>query len=216
MTVKLFQDRSEAGKLLGWQLLPFAEKSSIVLALPRGGVPVGYEIAKLLHIPLDIIIVRKIGLPASREFGVGAIVEGGALLIDNQALEKYGLSTPDLKEIITEETAELKRRIKIYRGSSKFPSIKNRAVILVDDGLATGISAQAAVMAIKQFRPKKIIFAAPVCAYDSMQKIFFLVDDVVCLVAPPDLEAISHWYLRFEQVSDAEVLKLLQTKISKS
>lgn len=207
---RFFQNRTSAGKQLAKQLSRYANENPVILALPRGGVPVGYEIANLLQAPLDIIVTRKIGLPYQREFGIGAIAEGNIHVFDHKILAMLGLSSQDLDDEIHKETTELERRVKTYRGKIKPPHIKNRTVMLVDDGLATGVTARAAIKAVKKLKPKKIIFASPVCAFTSLQEIRSLVDDVICLATPLDLMAIGLWYKQFDQTTDKEVLELLE------
>jgi putative phosphoribosyl transferase len=207
---KLFRDRHHAGKQLATLLFQYTDEDPIILALPRGGVPIGFEVAKLLHAPLDVIVVRKIGLPRHPEFGVGAIAEGNVQLFDDKTLEVLGLSPKDLQEVIDDETEELKRRVKVYRGSTALPDLQGRTVILVDDGLATGITARAAITAVRKLRPKKIIFASPVCAHDSVQEMHGSVTDVICLTTPLDFTAVGLWYQYFDQTTDEEVQELLQ------
>jgi predicted phosphoribosyltransferase len=207
--MKLFQDRSDAGEQLGRQLFRFADEHPVILALPRGGMPVGYAIAKLLHAPLGVLIARKIGLPGHPEYGVGAIAEGNVEILDEKTLKLLGISASDLSATIREEEAELDRRAHAYREDAIFPWIKGQTVILVDDGLATGVTARAAIAAVKKLQPKKIIFASPVCAYDSARQVDSQVDETVCLATPLDFIAVGAWYAQFPQVTDEEVRALL-------
>lgn len=210
ITPKLFEDRKAAGEALGRRLFQYADENPVILALPRGGVPVGYEIAKLLHAPLAIIAARKIGLPHHPEFGIGAISENNSAVFDEQTLASLGLSIKDVRDVIEQEKKELKRRVAVYRGTTDQPHISGRTVIVVDDGLATGVTARAAIQAVKKLHPKKIIYASPVCAHDSAQQLQGLVDDVICLATPLDFSAVGLWYHHFDQVTDQEVIALLE------
>lgn len=208
--MKVFKDRQQAGAKLAEALRKYAPVKPLILALPRGGVPVGFEISKGLNAPLDVIITRKLGTPGNKELGVGAISEGGTKILDRNMLEQTGLTEEDLGEVVKQEQSELLRRIKLYRGNRPLPEVKNKAVILVDDGLATGVTAKAAIASLKKLNPKKIIFASPVCSYGVAQELGFLVDDFVCLKVPSNVYAIGYWYEDFDQVSDEEVLGLLK------
>lgn len=207
---KLFKNRNDAGRQLAKELFRFVDVNPIILALPRGGIPIGYEIAKLCHAPLDVLVVRKVGLPDRPEFGVGAIAEGNVQLFDERTLKRLGISPSDLKGVINAETKELNRRVQTYREKSEPPSVKGRTVILIDDGLATGVTARAAIEAIKKLHPKKIVFASPICAYDSTQELNSLVDEVICLATPLDFMSVGQWYQNFEQLEDEEVVDILK------
>lgn len=207
---KLFKDRKYAGIELAKVITKFAGDKPVILALPRGGVIIGYEIAKALNSSLDVIVARKIGLPHNKEFGIGAIAEDDVRLLDKQVIDRIGIPNHLLEEIIAEEKKELDRRIQLYRKNKPLPNLKNKTAIIVDDGLATGLTAKAAIAVIKKQKPKRLIFACPVCAYDAAQDIRFLVNEVVCLATPLNLVAIGRWYNRFEQVSDKRVLELLK------
>src|SRR5258706_9451703 len=177
----MYQNRHHAGKLLAHELLHFKSEEPIVLALPRGGVAIGYEVAKALEAPLTTVVARKIGLPGNREFGIGAISENGAYILDQEVINRIGLPMEVLKNVIEEEKKELKRRVTVYRENKPLPDLQNKTVILVDDGLATGVTAKAAIAAVKKLQPKKIIFASAVCAYDTAVTLRQMVDEVVCL-----------------------------------
>lgn len=206
----LFADRKQAGRKLVKYLKKFVDKKPIILALPRGGIPVGYEISKVLNFPLDILVTRKIGSPSQPEFGVGAISEGRVEVIDWYSLTLANLSEIDLKQLLSEQRLELNRRIRMYRNNRPLPDLKNRTVILVDDGLATGVTAKAAISAVKKHHPKSIIFASPICSYDTAQEIATLTDDVICLAYPFNIGSIGVWYKNFDQVTDDEVVELLR------
>ncbi|HYF04559.1 MAG TPA: phosphoribosyltransferase [Patescibacteria group bacterium] len=204
-----FKDRSDAGKQLAQSLENLRGRDSRVLALPRGGVPVAVEIAKFLHIPMDIFVARKLGAPHNPEFGVGAIAEGGVIVFDNSTLRSLGLTQVDMQDIITEEFAEMERRIALYRGNRHNLQIGNKTVILVDDGLATGITALAAIRSLKLSKPKEIILAVPVCAQDSADNLRQEGITITCLHAPHNFMAVGLWYKNFAQTTDQEVLDIL-------
>ena len=211
----IFENRQEAGKQLAQKLRKLVRDRPIILALPRGGVPVGYEIARLLHAPLEVIVVRKIGAPDNSEFGIGAIAEGGIKILDEPVVEFIGLSKKELNKLIKKEEKELRRRVAIYRDNKQLSDLSGRTVIIVDDGLATGITARAAISSVKQKKPKQIIFAAPVCAYETIQDLGLLKDKVICLVAPRDMVAIGLWYQNFDQLSDKQVKEMLDNPMIK-
>lgn len=206
----IFENRSEAGKRLALALEEYRHEKPIVLALPRGGVPIGAEIAKALNASLSVVVVRKIGAPHNPEFGIGAVAEGNVRVLDKPSIKRLGISKEELAEETKKEKEELKRRIATYRNGRPLPQFQKRTVILVDDGLATGITAQAAIAMIKKQKPKQIIFASPVCAYDTLRELRHLVDSVICVTTPVDFAAVGQWYRSFEQVSDEEVVALLR------
>ncbi len=206
----VFQDRAHAGSLLARKLDKKKYRNAIVLALPRGGVPVAQQIAKYLSAPLDIIVVRKIGSPTQPEYGLGAISEGEILILDNDRMINAGISKDNLTEIISSEKKELQRRVEIYRQNKKL-DVKGKDVILVDDGLATGVTARAAAVATRKLGTKRITYAAPVCARESTVELKKYVDEVVCLTKLDNMGAIGNYYNNFEQVSDEEVIKILSS-----
>ena len=210
----MFRNRKDAGEQLAAKLAPYAAEDPIVLALPRGGVPIGYEIAKALDARLDVLVVRKLGAPFNPEFGIGAIAPGGVRVLDEAVITYLGLSTGDIERIERQERAELNRRVREYRSEGELPNIEGETVILVDDGLATGVTARAAVQAILQNNPRRLVVAIPVCALDSVHGLRAImrdgVDEVVCLTASNDVAAIGFWYEDFSQVSDAEVINMLK------
>lgn len=212
----IFKNRSDAGKQLAQKLLAFRDEKPLFLALPRGGVPVAYEIVKILKAPLDTIVVRKIGPPFNPEFGVGAIGPFGVIIFDNQSLKALGLRKDDLGPVIQEENKEMERRVSLFKSGEYSKNLKPDIIIIVDDGLATGVSAQAAIEAVKiDFKPKKIILAAPVCASDTAQKLKNYVDEVVCVAIVDDLMAVGNWYEDFNQTSDKEVIDFVEKANSK-
>ncbi len=209
--VKTFKNRKEAGRKLVNKIkeLDPGLKNPVVLALPRGGVPVAYEIAKKLDIPLDVIISRKVGAPFNPEFAVGALSESNITYFNKNTLQTLDLDETELDSIIEEENKELQRRIETYRKGRKLPKLKNKTVLLVDDGLATGATALAAIKSLKKLSPKRVIFCSPVCANDSIKKVEKVVDETVCILKPKALGAIGAYYKDFGQTSDDKVIELL-------
>lgn len=207
----IFKNRQDAGQKLAQQLLTYKNQSPFILALPRGGVVVGAQVARQLKAPFNVIIARKIGAPFNPELGIGAISENNTIIFDNSVINNLEIKESTLKMIIINETEELIRRINLYRQGKILPLLNHKTVILVDDGLATGVTAKAAIKAVKKLNPQKLVFAAPVCASDAARNISVLADDLICLLTPTDLEAISLWYQNFNQVTDDEVINLLKT-----
>lgn len=205
----LFQDRWEAGQKLAVRLEPYRREDAIVLALPRGGVPVGYEVAEHLGIPLDILVVRKVGMPGQEELAIGAVGPGGVVVWNRDLLAYFNLSPNALQEIVDREVAELSRRLTAFRGKRPYPNLAGKTAILVDDGLATGASARAAIQAVKAMGPNKVVLAVPVGAQSTVFELRRLVDELVCLNAPESFQAVSAWYFNFSQTSDQEVIDLL-------
>lgn len=206
----VFEDRFDAGRKLVECLKDYKGSNSVVLALPRGGVPVGFEIAKRLHLSLEVIVVRKIGSPQNKELGLGAIAEGGVQILDGANLDLMGQALPGLHSEIRNEKEELIRRVNLYRKGNSLGSLEEKTVILVDDGLATGVTAQAAIAAVKRLEPEKIIFALPVCSPEAAFLLRGSVDDLICLAQPLGFESVGRWYKDFSQVSDEEVINLLE------
>ncbi|MDP3763278.1 MAG: phosphoribosyltransferase [bacterium] len=206
----MFKNRTDAGQKLAEKLLEYKQDNPVVFALPRGGVPVGYEVAKALGAPLDTIVARKIGAPSNSEFGVGAIAPGGVLILNAETLRSLGLEQRDLEDIIKKEKQEMERRIIRYKSGEWSKDAPTNTVIVVDDGLATGVTARAALQSAKIiYKPKKLIFASPVCARDSLEFLRPYADRIVCVSKPENLMAIGEWYEDFPQISDEEVLHYL-------
>ncbi len=205
-----FQDRKHAGRLLSERLVQkYGSENPVVLGLPRGGVPVAFEVAQALHAPLDVIVARKLGAPMQPEFGFGAIAPG-ARYVDPYTVRMLGLSDAEIESIAAREGHELERRIELYRGGRPRPDVSGRTVVLVDDGLATGVTAHAAIASLKRENPRKIVFAIPVGAPDSVAELEGEGVIVECLDRPAGFQAVGSWYDDFRQTSDDEVLALLQ------
>lgn len=202
-------DRRDAGKQLAKQLLSLADQHPVVVALPRGGVPVGREVAIALGAPLEILAVRKLGAPHNPEYGIGAVVEDGTRLIDTEAVAVLGITGGALDSIIARETAELRRRVVAYRDARPPLDLKGKTVIVVDDGIATGVTDTAALRALRRQEPRRVILAVPVCAADTIRRLREEADGIVCLLLPPLLRGVGEWYRDFSQVSDAEVVSTL-------
>jgi putative phosphoribosyl transferase len=206
-----FLNRTEAGRQLAAELTRYASRSDVlVLGLPRGGVPVAFEIALALDAPLDVFIVRKLGLPGHEEFGIGAIASGGVRVVDESVLRAYGVDADVLDRITERERRELERREGLYRDERPFPSLADRVVILVDDGLATGSTMRAAIAALRAEHPREVVVAVPVGAPETCAAIAKLADDLVCLETPDPFYAVGLWYQDFEQTDDEEVHDLLE------
>jgi len=204
-----FADRRDAGRRLAEQLLPLAEEDPIVVALPRGGVPVADEVARALGAPLEILAVRKLGAPHNPEYGIGAIAEDGTRVFDPEALAVLGIDNRVLAEIVARESEELRRRVVAYRGDRPPLDLEGRTVIVVDDGVATGVTDTAALRSIGRHGPRRLVLAVPVAAPESVSRLRQEADDVVCLMAPALLYGVGQWYRDFSQVSDDEVIAAL-------
>jgi putative phosphoribosyl transferase len=204
-----FVDRRDAGRRLAAALAPLAPERPIVIALPRGGVPVGYEVAAALGAPLEILAVRKLGAPGNPEFAVGAIAEDGTAIVNSRVARRVGMSSRLLDATIERESDELGRRIARYRGGRPALDVAGRTVVVVDDGLATGLTDLVAVRALRARGAARIVVAVPVGPPDSIAMIDREADAVVCLAAPRDLVGVGRWYRDFSPVSDDEVVDLL-------
>jgi len=204
-----FRDRHDAGRRLAAELLAHRGDDPVVIGLPRGGVPVAEEVAAALDAPLEVLAVRKLGAPHNPEYGIGAVAEGGVRVFDSEALAVLGISGGALDSIVSRETEELRRRVAAYRGERPLIDLRGRTAIVVDDGVATGVTDTAALRAVRRLRPRRLVLAVPVCAPDSALRLRQEADEVVCLSEPPLLYGVGQWYRDFSQVSDAEVIAAL-------
>jgi predicted phosphoribosyltransferase len=210
-----FRDRKEAGQSLAHRLEEFASRSDVVvLALPRGGVPVAAEVARALGAPLDVFLVRKLGVPGQEELAMGAIAENGIRVLNEDVLPYIAISPPALEAVTARERQELERRARLYRGGRSLLNVRGRTVILIDDGLATGTTMQAAVTALRELEPTAIVIAVPVASSAACSLFSNLHEDVicVCLHTPEPFEAVGLWYEDFNQTTDDEVRDLLVTQ----
>ena len=205
-----FRDRADAGRVLAGQLARYTgRKDVVVLALPRGGVPVAYEVARTLGVPLDVFLVRKLGLPGHEELAMGAIASGGIRLINEEVVDAYAVSDAQIAAVTEAEQRELERRERLYRDNRPLPPLRDRTVILVDDGLATGATMRVAVLALRYEAPARIVVAVPVAAAETCDDFREIVDDIVCAETPWPFYAVGVWYEDFTQTTDDEVHELL-------
>ena len=205
-----FQNRMEAGRALAEQLSRYADRPHVlVLALPRGGVPVAYEVARRLHAPLDVFLVRKLGVPGHEELAMGAIASGGVRVLNEEVVRMLSIPPRVIDAVADVEKGELQRREQLYRGNRPSPQIEGKTVFLVDDGLATVSTMRAAVLALRQQRPAKLIVAVPVAAAETCEALRDEADEVVCATTPQPFHAVGVWYGDFSQTSDEEVRQLL-------
>jgi putative phosphoribosyl transferase len=206
-----FRDRADAGRELAAELTPYADRRDvIVLALPRGGVPVAFEVARALNAPLDVFLVRKLGLPGRPELAMGAIASGGVRVLNEEVVRVLQVSDEVIDSVAVEEKQELERREHLYRGDRPAPAVHGRVVILVDDGLATGSTMRAAVAALRKQHPASIVVAVPVGARDTCAEFRGVADEVVCARTPDPFFAVGLWYTDFSQTTDEEVHDLLR------
>lgn len=207
----LFRDRIEAGQKLGQKLKTYANREDvIVLGLPRGGVPVAFEVAKALNAPLDVFLVRKLGVPNQQELAMGAIASGGVRILNRKIIEKLNISEEEIARTAAREQRELERREDAYRGDRPPLDLSDRIVILVDDGLATGATMHAAAIAIAKKQPQRMIATVPVSAREVCNEFRIEVDEIICAETPRPFIAVGLWYRNFDQTSDAQVQNLLQ------
>jgi len=206
-----FRDRIEAGRRLAEKLAGYANRPDVlVLALPRGGVPVAAEVARALNAPLDVFLVRKLGLPGQEEFAMGAVATGGVRVLNEPLIHAFGISDAVVERVVAREEQELARRERLYRGDRPPADVRGRTVILVDDGLATGATMLAAIKALRQQQPARIVVAVPTAAPETCDALRAEVDDVVCAVTPEPFYSVGLWYEDFSQTTDDEVRALLE------
>jgi predicted phosphoribosyltransferase len=206
----MFHDRADAGRALAAKLMPYANRRDVlVLALPRGGVPVAYEVARALNAPLDVFIVRKLGVPGQEELAMGAIATGGVRVLNEDVVRVLQIPDDVIDEVAEAEWQELERRQREYRDDLPPPNVRGRTAILIDDGLATGSTMRAAVAALRRQGPARIVVAVPVAAASTVAEMRAEVDDLVCVHVPETFYSVGSWYEDFTQTTDAEVRELL-------
>jgi putative phosphoribosyl transferase len=206
----IFRDRADAGRVLARALAGYAGRSDvIVLGLPRGGVPVAYEVARALGAPLDVFLVRKLGLPGHEELAMGAIASGGIRLLNEDVVDAYYVSDAQIAAVTETEQRELERRERLYRDNRPLPQLRGRTVILIDDGLATGATMRVAVLALREESPARIVVAVPVAAAETCDDFRTIVDEIICAETPSPFYAVGLWYEDFTQTTDEEVHELL-------
>jgi putative phosphoribosyl transferase len=212
-----FKDRTEAGQQLAARLSAYAKQSDVlVLALPRGGVPVAAEVAEALEAPLDVFLVRKLGVPGQEELAMGAVASGGVRILNEEVVEYFGLSWPDIEKVTAHERSELERRERRYRYGLDPIDPRGKTVLLVDDGLATGSTMRAAVEALRKLGPTGIVVAVPVAPPLTARKLAKYADDVVCVLTPEPFDAVGHFFENFPQTTDEEVCAILERANAKS
>jgi putative phosphoribosyl transferase len=205
-----FRDRTDAGQQLASQLTAYANRPDVlVLALPRGGVPVAYEVAQALNAPLDVFLVRKLGLPGQEELAMGAIATGGVTVLNSEVVDTLRIPDDMIDQVAAQEQRELERRERLYRGDRPPPDVRGKTVILVDDGLATGATMYAAAAALREQEPDRIVIAVPTAAPETCDAFRDSVDEIVCAITPDPFYAVGLWYEDFSQTTDDEVRELL-------
>ena len=210
-TFPLFKDRNEAGQRLGAELVDYAGRSDVlVLGLPRGGVFVAYEVARALNVRLDIFMVRKLGIPGATEFAMGALATGGIRVLDDRLMQALGVPEEYVRSLTAKGKLEMERQERLYRRGHSQHVIPDQACILVDDGMATGSTMRAAVKALRQHRPSKVIVAVPVAAPPACESLRALADELICVVQPEPFRSVGEWYEEFAQVTDDEVRDMLE------
>jgi predicted phosphoribosyltransferase len=206
----LFIDRRDAGRRLAERVAGYSKRPDVlVLALPRGGVPVAYEVARVLNAPLDVFVVRKLGVPGYQELAMGAVATDGVRVLNEELIERLGIAAPLIDAVVVRERQELARRERLYRVGRPQLDVRGRTVILVDDGLATGATMQAAIEALRQLHPARIVVAVPTAPPDTCEEIKRRADEVVCAITPEPFGAVGRWYQDFSQTTDEEVRELL-------
>lgn len=206
----VYKNRRDAGRRLADLLRDTIDGDVLVIGLPRGGVEVAFEVAQALGAPLDVIVARKIGAPTQPELGIGAVAPGDILILDDRTVEQLNLTDEQIERAVEQERSEMRRRLTEYRGGEKMPDLSKKTVVIVDDGLATGVTALAAVRAARAAHAERIVLAVPVCAKETATKIADEVDRLVCLQEPQRFVAVGAWYEHFDQTTDAQVIELLE------
>lgn len=215
--MSIFKDRADAGRLLADILLPYmVPDDPVVLGLPRGGVPVAYEVARRLKLPMDVFVVRKLGVPGHEELAMGSIATGNVLVLNREVIAALNISKAALNKVMEQELVELARREKLYRGNRPFPDLKGKTTILVDDGLATGASMLAAARAVRRYHPARVIVAVPVAPPRVSDELEDAVEEFVYVVAPESFLGVGEWYEDFHQVGSDEVQEVLREALAKN
>lgn len=204
-----FENREEAGRLLAAELGAYEDHDAVVMALPRGGVPVAFEVAKTLRAPLDVVVVRKVGVPGHEELAMGAVASGGVLVRNEEVIAGLGIREETIEAAAEDKRREVSIRERAFRGDRETPDLEGRTVIVVDDGIATGSTMRASLLALRRRGPDRLVVAVPVASRTACEEMRELADDVICLIATDDLIAVGQWYRDFEQVPDPEVVELL-------
>jgi putative phosphoribosyl transferase len=209
--VQRYLDRQEAGITLAKMLKQYEkDKDTLILALPRGGVPVAFEVARCLSLPLDVFIVRKLGVPGHEELAMGAIAADGNLILHQDLIHQLHIPQSSIHDVMDSELKELTRRELTYRKNRPFPDILGKTVILIDDGIATGASIKVAIQTLRRHKPARLVLAIPVAAESTCKALTHLVDELICPMRPVQLHAVGFWYDNFQQTSDEEVIELLK------
>lgn len=208
-----FRDRIDAGQQLASRLMKYAGRQDVlVLGLPRGGVPVAAEVARALRAPLDVFVVRKLGVPGHAELAMGAIASGGVRVLSDALIDELGIPRAAVAQVAAREHLELERRERLYRGDRHPPVLQDRVVIVIDDGLATGATMEAAVEALRVHRPSRIVVAAPVGAPETCRRLASIADEIICVQTPAPFNAVGLWYENFAQTTDEEVTALIESR----
>lgn len=205
----MFVNRKDAGQKIAMKLEKFKDENPIVLAIPRGGIPIAYETIKNFGLEWDLIIPRKIGLPHNKEIAIGAISLDGSYLFNERYINMLNISEEYIKEEVSEQIEEIKRRLNKYKGNDNFPNVKNKTVIIIDDGIATGFTIQVAIASIKKHGAKKIILAVPVAPHDTISVLEKIIDEVICLLVPHEFHSVGFYYNDFKQTTDDEIFNLI-------
>jgi predicted phosphoribosyltransferase len=206
-----YLNRAVAGRELAARLTEYRDRLDVmVLALPRGGVPVAIEIGRALHVPVDVFVVRKLGVPGHGELAMGAIATGGVRVLSADLISELGIPAEAIEHVTGQEREELERRNRLFRGDREAPALRGRVAIIVDDGLATGATMEAAIQAVRTYHPARVVVASPVGARDTCERLKRIADEVVCPSMPDPFRAVGLWYEQFDQTTDDEVIELLR------